>query len=84
MYLYYLRCPTRHAAIACPTLVVHGDTDHVMPAANGDALARTITGARLVHLRGVGHMFWVQAPNESSECISSFFANARTHMTSKL
>ena len=70
----------RHAAIACPTLVVHGDADHVMPAANGDALARVIGGARLVRLTGVGHMFWVQAPRESADCVAAFFARA----TSKL
>lgn len=57
-----------HASLACrddwsnraqdirqPTLVLHGSDDPLLPPANGQALAQTIPGARLVLLDGVGH-----------------------------
>jgi 3-oxoadipate enol-lactonase len=44
------------AAIAVPTLVVHGDADHVLPPAHGRALADGVPGAELVVLPGMGHL----------------------------
>lgn len=41
--------------IGVPTLVIHGADDPILPLANGQALARTIRGARLLVLEGVGH-----------------------------
>ncbi len=45
----------RFREIACPTLVIHGAEDPVLPVANGMALADGIAGAKLVVLNGVGH-----------------------------
>lgn len=45
----------RLAAVTCPTLVVHGEADPLIPAPAGVAIARAITGARLVLIPGVGH-----------------------------
>lgn len=45
----------RFRAIACPTLVVHGAEDPILPVANGTALAAGIPGAVLQVLAGVGH-----------------------------
>jgi len=42
------------AAIACPTLVIHGDGDAIAPHAAGAELAR-ITGGALVTIQGGGH-----------------------------
>ena len=42
--------------IDAPTLVLHGDADRIVPVENGRALARRISGARLVELRGRGHV----------------------------
>ncbi|WP_111765682.1 alpha/beta fold hydrolase [Nakamurella deserti] len=41
--------------IRCPTLVLHGTADPLFPLAHGRALARSIPGARLLALDGVGH-----------------------------
>jgi pimeloyl-ACP methyl ester carboxylesterase len=41
--------------IACPTLVIHGAEDPVLPVANGMALAAGIAGAELLVLDQVGH-----------------------------
>lgn len=45
----------RFRAIACPTLVIHGAEDPILPLPNGEALAAGIPGARLVTLPGTGH-----------------------------
>ena len=43
------------ARIACPTLVLHGDADPLLPIACGLDTARRIPGARFVPLAGMGH-----------------------------
>jgi pimeloyl-ACP methyl ester carboxylesterase len=43
------------AALAVPTLVVHGRDDPLLPLPHGEALAATIPGARLVVVEGLGH-----------------------------
>lgn len=41
--------------IRCPTLVVHGDEDTILPPANGRAIAATIPGAAILVLARTGH-----------------------------
>lgn len=41
--------------IACPTLVIHGRADPLVPYACGEDTARRIPGARLVGIDGMGH-----------------------------
>ncbi len=41
--------------IACPTLVLHGDADPLVPIACGRDTARRIPGARFVAIPGMGH-----------------------------
>ncbi|KQQ03659.1 MULTISPECIES: alpha/beta fold hydrolase [unclassified Rathayibacter] len=43
--------------ITAPTLVVHGTEDPLFPLGHGEALAREITGARLLPVAGLGHQF---------------------------
>ena len=43
------------AAIRCPTLVLHGKADPLVPYACGEDTARRIPGARLVGFKGMGH-----------------------------
>lgn len=43
------------AAIACPTLVIHGAADRLVPADCGQDLAARIEGARLKLIEGMGH-----------------------------
>lgn len=45
----------RFREIACPTLVIHGEDDPILPVENGRAIATGIKGAELVILAGVGH-----------------------------
>jgi pimeloyl-ACP methyl ester carboxylesterase len=48
------RC-TRLSRIRCPTLVIHGSRDPLLPIAHGMDLARRIPGATFVSLAGAGH-----------------------------
>lgn len=41
--------------ITAPTLVIHGTEDPILPFDHGEALARSIPGARLLEMPGVGH-----------------------------
>jgi 3-oxoadipate enol-lactonase len=58
--------------IRVPTLVVHGDADRVVPVENGRLLARRIPGARLVELRGRGHLAFLEGPEEFNAAVESF------------
>ncbi|MEO1043542.1 MAG: alpha/beta hydrolase [Pseudomonadota bacterium] len=42
-------------AITAPTLVIHGTADPLVPQAAGEDVARTIAGAELVLIEGMGH-----------------------------
>jgi pimeloyl-ACP methyl ester carboxylesterase len=41
--------------IACPTLVIHGDADPLVPIACGRDTARLVPGARFIVIPGMGH-----------------------------
>jgi pimeloyl-ACP methyl ester carboxylesterase len=43
------------SSITVPTLVIHGAEDPMFPLEHGEALAREISGARLLTLEGAGH-----------------------------
>jgi pimeloyl-ACP methyl ester carboxylesterase len=43
------------ANITCPTLVIHGEHDPLVPHGNGVDTAKRITGAQLVSIDGMGH-----------------------------
>jgi len=53
----YLRddVPAYARKVTCPTLVLHGSKDRVVPLAWGKALADLITTARMRCIVGVGH-----------------------------
>ncbi|MDA8380461.1 MAG: alpha/beta hydrolase [Actinomycetota bacterium] len=48
------------AKIAVPTVVVHGSADPLVPLGGGEATARTIGGAQLLVIDGMGHDLPVQ------------------------
>ncbi|SRR5579885_664964 len=70
-YLHDPKLPQHLHRIACPTLIIWGDDDHLIPPAHGEFYARNIPGARLEMLRQCGHM----APFEATaECASRTLA----------
>lgn len=58
-----------HAAIRCPTLLVHGAADPVAPLAEAQKLARRIAGARLETISGAGHWPMLEASERSAELL---------------
>ena len=52
----------RHLRV--PTLVIHGDHDRLIPLANGRLIATLVPGAHLHVLRGAGHVYATDAPEE--------------------
>jgi pimeloyl-ACP methyl ester carboxylesterase len=44
-------------SVRVPTLVIHGTADPLVPVAAGHDLARTIPGAQLLLIEGMGHSF---------------------------
>lgn len=62
------------ATIACPTLVIVGETDLLTPPSHADELANGIAGARLVRLPGCGHMSTMEKPDEVTELLVRFLA----------
>jgi pimeloyl-ACP methyl ester carboxylesterase len=63
---------SRVGEIAAPTLVVTGDADRLVPSENSTRLARRIRGARLVVLRGAGHDFPTELPDETACLVADF------------
>jgi 3-oxoadipate enol-lactonase len=61
----------RLAAIAAPTLVLHGDADRTVPVGNGRRLAERLPAARFHLLAGAGHLYMTDAP-ESDEAVVRF------------
>jgi pimeloyl-ACP methyl ester carboxylesterase len=57
-----------------PTLVMAGDDDPVVPVANARLLARRIPGARLHVVRGGGHLFLLDQPEQAVPAIRRFLA----------
>lgn len=62
----------RLEAIKVPTLVIAGDKDELIPPENSVELAGKIAQARLTLLPGIGHMFWIEAPDDAAHHIAHF------------
>ena len=55
-----------------PTLVVWGDRDSLFPLSHGEHLARTIPGAKLAVLPGIGHCPHLESPRRLAEAFLHF------------
>jgi len=67
----------RLSEIGAPTLVIHGESDKLIPPGNGELLAKGIRGARLVMLPEASHIFTTDRPEESNQAVLSFLASNR-------
>src|SRR2546428_673715 len=66
----------RLARIRAPTLVLTGSADKLVPPVNSEVLARNIPGARLVLLRGAGHVFPLEREAETVDALREHFLGA--------
>ena len=55
-----------------PTLGITGEDDRLIPSENSRILADRIPGAELVILKGTGHGFYSQLPEETCKAIIDF------------
>src|SRR5215469_975728 len=61
--------------IKCPTLVITGKEDALIPWENSRIIAQRIDGAQLTILEPAGHCFWLEQPEKSHDAIASFLAD---------
>ncbi len=67
----------RLGQIKAPTLIFHGDDDKLLPHANAEILHSKIAGSRVHILKGIGHMFFWEAPEESVGIPGDFVASVK-------
>lgn len=58
--------------IHAPTLVLHGETDRLIPPENGRLLAAAIPGARFILYPDAGHLFFIERADEANRDIRRF------------
>src|SRR5918999_55781 len=62
----------RLTEIDCPTLIVWGERDSLLPVRHGREFARRIRGSRLRVIRGAGHLPMVERPTEVNAALLEF------------
>ncbi len=68
-------------AVRCPTLVIHGDQDRIVPFAQAETIVESIPGARLLTVAGGGHLMAARDPVAFARVLREFVgaqAPART------
>lgn len=65
---------TRLSQLKVPTLVIHGESDRLVPPENGRRIARLIAGAKLVMIPNASHIFPTDQPDISHQAILEFLA----------
>ncbi len=74
---------SRIAQIAAPTLIMHGETDQLIPAANAPLIAERIAGAKLALIPRASHIIETDQPGVANHLIAEFLAaqQARAHQS---
>ena len=60
--------------VQCPTLVIHGDQDHRVPYASGQAIHALVPGSRLLTVGGGGHVTAARDPVLFNRALHDFVA----------
>ena len=68
---------SRLPRLKAPTLVLHGETDRLVPVGNGELIAARIPGAKLVTLPRASHIFLTDQTAACNHAIVQFLAPAR-------
>jgi len=63
--------------IKAPTLVIHGETDRLIPSENAKILAKRIPGAKLVLIPKASHIFSTDQPGVGDRYVAEFLATQR-------
>lgn len=67
----------RLGQIKSPTLIIHGDDDAIVPYPNAEIIHGAIAGSKTHTLKGAGHMFFWEAPDEAVRVAGDFLAAAK-------
>ena len=68
-------CYDRLGEIRAPTLVIHGETDELVPPGNGRLIAERIPNAKLVMIPHASHIYTTDQPELSHQAIFDFLAS---------
>jgi pimeloyl-ACP methyl ester carboxylesterase len=68
----YVTSREKVATITAPTLVLHGDSDQIVPVSMGRDIHATIKGSRYIEYPGAGHNYVVAARAKSSKDVGDF------------
>ena len=61
--------------IQAPTLVIHGETDRLVPPANGKLIAARIPNAKLVLIPNASHIFATDQPEAAHRPVVDFLSS---------
>ncbi|HLL54334.1 MAG TPA: alpha/beta hydrolase [Myxococcaceae bacterium] len=67
---------TRLPNLTCPTLILTGGEDRVIPPENALLLAARIPGARVERVSGAGHLLFFERPEVLARLVKSFLVQA--------
>jgi pimeloyl-ACP methyl ester carboxylesterase len=67
---------SRLERITARTLVIHGQSDQLVPPGNGELIAAKIPGAKLVMLPQASHIFTTDQPDVSRRIVMDFLAGS--------
>jgi pimeloyl-ACP methyl ester carboxylesterase len=62
------------ARITCPTAVLYGEEDQLIPFAEAQRMGQTVKGARMVRIPGAGHLVNLENAPAFNTALSTFFA----------
>ena len=60
------------STIDCPTMVMHGADDRLIPVERGEEIARAIPGAELVVIEDAGHFVFLEQPEVIASAVAGF------------
>ncbi|HXN73983.1 MAG TPA: alpha/beta hydrolase [Candidatus Acidoferrales bacterium] len=69
---------SRIAQITAPTLIIHGETDRLVPAGNSKLIAERLPHAKLVLIPRASHIFETDQPVPSNKAIEDFLASQKS------
>ncbi len=65
---------SRLPQITAPTLVIHGESDRLVPSGNGKLIAERIPGAKFVLIPNAGHIFPTDQPEVAHHAVLEFLS----------
>ena len=67
-------CCDRLSQIQAPALIIHGESDRLIPPQNSELIAARIAGSQLVMLQHASHLFMTDQPEATQRVILDFLA----------